>query len=562
LHIFQRAALLWARERGHKGSTLQRRLILFFALVVVCVILAFTLLLALFGITGGGGQAVSHYLDSELGHIVQTVSDDLGSLSLTGIALSETLSARGDSYFEEQGFDVHELAEHPEALEGLLAAQMPAVLAAAENNDCGGVFIVLDASVNPDAGKAEQRRAGLFVKKTQPVSLSPLTVKTYWLRGPAAVAREFGVELLGQWEMEYALSEIPFLNTVMDTARQNPQAALSRLYCWTGRLCLEGNSEEGILLCLPLRASDGTVYGVCGVEVSDRMAKLLYRPNDGDYSDVFSIVAPLYGDVLQADRGLMAGNTYLTGSQLTEELTQAGAFRGFPLFSGEDAVYGGAYRSIRLHPEDSPYAGEEWAVAVLMPEETLSAAVRGRTGYLFLIVGGLLIISLVACVFVSRHYLHPIHKGLSSIREQGQGAESAGSGILEIDDLFAFLAQKDEAHEAALRQRQSEMDSLRSEHEKARTEISRLAYSRKQEIDPDSYAMFLENLSKLTETERAVFACYLEGKGTKEIMALLGFKENTLKYHNKNIYSKLGVTSRRELLRFAAVMKQEQGEKV
>ncbi|MBQ3077765.1 MAG: helix-turn-helix transcriptional regulator, partial [Clostridia bacterium] len=105
-------------------------------------------------------------------------------------------------------------------------------------------------------------------------------------------------------------------------------------------------------------------------------------------------------------------------------------------------------------------------------------------------------------------------------------------------------------------------DSLRSEHEKARTEISRLAYSRKQEIDPDSYAMFLENLGRLTETERTVFVCYLEGKGTKEIMAQMGIKENTLKYHNKNIYSKLGVTSRKELLRFAAVMKQEQGEDV
>ena len=51
----------------------------------------------------------------------------------------------------------------------------------------------------------------------------------------------------------------------------------------------------------------------------------------------------------------------------------------------------------------------------------------------------------------------------------------------------------------------------------------------------------------LTRTERTIFQFYLEGKTTKEIMALLNIKENTLKYHNKNLYQKLGVSSRKEL---------------
>jgi len=52
----------------------------------------------------------------------------------------------------------------------------------------------------------------------------------------------------------------------------------------------------------------------------------------------------------------------------------------------------------------------------------------------------------------------------------------------------------------------------------------------------------------LTRTERAIFQFYLEGKSTKEVLAALEIKENTLKYHNKNLYSKLGVSSRKELL--------------
>lgn len=65
---------------------------------------------------------------------------------------------------------------------------------------------------------------------------------------------------------------------------------------------------------------------------------------------------------------------------------------------------------------------------------------------------------------------------------------------------------------------------------------------------------FKENLHRLTPTESKIYNFYLEGKTTKEIMELLNIKENTLKYHNKNIYSKLGVSSRKELLYFAKML--------
>ncbi|MBQ8000866.1 MAG: hypothetical protein IJ298_06540 [Ruminococcus sp.] len=65
---------------------------------------------------------------------------------------------------------------------------------------------------------------------------------------------------------------------------------------------------------------------------------------------------------------------------------------------------------------------------------------------------------------------------------------------------------------------------------------------------------FSSKLCTLTPTEREIYLLYLKGKSTKEIMAELGIKENTLKYHNKNIYSKLGVSSRKELLKIATVI--------
>lgn len=80
---------------------------------------------------------------------------------------------------------------------------------------------------------------------------------------------------------------------------------------------------------------------------------------------------------------------------------------------------------------------------------------------------------------------------------------------------------------------------------------------KRKEVDPEAYEQFLKNLVKLTPKEREVFELYLAGKTAKEIVVILGFSPNALKFHNKNIYDKLGVASRKELLLYAAMMKQE-----
>ena len=65
----------------------------------------------------------------------------------------------------------------------------------------------------------------------------------------------------------------------------------------------------------------------------------------------------------------------------------------------------------------------------------------------------------------------------------------------------------------------------------------------------------ITQLPTLTPTEKTIYDYYVEGKAAKEILVLLDIKENTLKYHNKNIYSKLGVSSRKQMIEIACFMK-------
>ena len=63
-----------------------------------------------------------------------------------------------------------------------------------------------------------------------------------------------------------------------------------------------------------------------------------------------------------------------------------------------------------------------------------------------------------------------------------------------------------------------------------------------------------DNLHTLTYTESLIYNLYIDGKSSKEIMSEMNITENTLKYHNKNIYSKLGVSSRKQLIEYSKVI--------
>lgn len=67
-------------------------------------------------------------------------------------------------------------------------------------------------------------------------------------------------------------------------------------------------------------------------------------------------------------------------------------------------------------------------------------------------------------------------------------------------------------------------------------------------IAPEQIQTFINGLKSLTPMEKAIYDAYIARVTTKEIMASFNIKESTLKYHNRNLYGKLNVSTRKELL--------------
>ena len=98
-----------------------------------------------------------------------------------------------------------------------------------------------------------------------------------------------------------------------------------------------------------------------------------------------------------------------------------------------------------------------------------------------------------------------------SLEQLKQKEYDRNSGISEIDDLFAFLAEQDRINEAAfdtMRKEKADMqtslDQIRNAHDETMQQVERLAYSRKNEVDPYDYEDFKNGLKFLTEREKEI----------------------------------------------------------
>ena len=531
MNVLKRTITLIKRGKNENGVPLQRRLFAFITAAAVFLIMLFTALLIIFGIVGGN-QDVKSYLTSELSHISRSIENDFGKLSLQGISFSELISENTDKFCKSQNISASELKDNPMMLTPLLSNLAPKALDAINKNVCSGVFILLDATVTPDKDNAKYSKAGMFFKRTQPNLINNFGSKTHCLRGPAEIARENKVELMGQWKMEFQTQNELFIENVISMAKSQPETMLSRLYYWTDCFTLEENSEKGILLCVPLKSNHGYVFGICGFEVSARLFKQKYTPNDSNYRNVFTCAAPFDQETLYMERGMIAGNSFLTGSQTEGSVNINSDDNGFWLYTNTSVSYSGMHAPLRLYPTGSPYKNQEWLVSVMMPQKVVSQAVNGKNIVLLIIVISLLIISFFVSVFISRRYMLPVTEAIDAIKTKSYIKETKKNMYLEINDLMEFLAHQEEK--------------------------STRDYFKKIEISPSSpmFEAFMKNLKTLSNAEKKVFDLYLEGYKAQEIADKLFLSINTIKTHNRRIFSKLNVSTRKELLIYIDMMKE------
>ena len=90
-----------------------------------------------------------------------------------------------------------------------------------------------------------------------------------------------------KWRMEFQTDQFPDYDRWM-TPSSTP---LYQAYTLTERFSLPGTSEEVQLFLLPLRGRDGTMYGLCGFEISQSFFKQNFAQPTG-FDHLICLLAP------------------------------------------------------------------------------------------------------------------------------------------------------------------------------------------------------------------------------------------------------------------------------
>ena len=521
------------RRAGRDGLSMRLRLFCCLLLFLNIIMVGVLVILFATGVFQTGLKEHKTLLQNELAHLSQDVYQSFGAISVQGVELSSTLSASLERRLKEQGVEAYELKNHPELIEQLFDGEIAKLIGALERTKSSGVFIMLDATVNPKLPDAENSRACVYLKNMEPNIVSGLESNLRYLYGPMTLARNSGIYVLPQWKMELNTTEDDYFHTVMQTARDF-DLPVSRLYYWSDGMVLPYNSEKVMLCSAPLIASDGTVMGVCGFEVSEVLIKLSNTPDNNVYDYLFCVLSPLQENNLRVSGALFAGSNAAYPSSLTEGvLTIYPDDRAFSCYrqSNSDS-YAGLHQDIALYPVDSAYRNERWSCAVMMPESILSEKISARTSTLLLGLALLMGVDIVLSAFISRRYIRPVVEALESLKSTDIST-AAKTRIPEIDDLIVFLRTQDER-----------ADGEQSQPILVQQEQSSL------------FQDFVRNIDTLSMAERAVFDLYMEGHTAKEIADILCLSINTIKTHNRRIYMKLNVSSRKELMVYIQMMEE------
>lgn len=520
-----------------------------FAVYIISVILIFIsviiLLFGLFGILNPANKQISDNLDTLLSRHTEAIENDTDELAACAISLAGQLESDLQSFLSENNLLFEDLENNKEALDKLQLEMYTTLYLNMQVAHPSGAFLMLDTSVSSPS--ETQYYNGIYLKYINLFSDNTVNNDFSIFRGSFSTGHKNSITFHSGWKNEcrtdfFEKSEELFpdgVHYILSPAVEIPDT-------W----------ETARYVYVPIRDIKGKIVGVCGFEINDLLFRLSHKP---DVSELGFVVCGLL-DNKENISGQFNSNRY--GITDNFSYTKKGSLIQFD-FENESCI--GKTDSISL-------GNDSFTIAVMMPKNAYDMLLKKeqlKFVSIFLIIA---ILALCCSIYMSKKYISPIVRRIEQIKSAQKLDNSLK--ISEIDDLFDYLEQRDLLAEERLRQLEEDKHSAEIEAEKSRQayeaalkecelaqiEIQRLSESTQAEINADEYDYFISNLGTLTETERKVYELYLDGKKAGEISEILGIKPNTIKFHNKNIYSKLGISSRKQLLKYA-IIKQYQDSK-
>ncbi len=495
-----------------QSVSMQRRLLLYWFSMLLAVAAVLVLILSIAGVFTNDAQKAHENLQLQLNNAKLQISQQMESLEAYGIALSEQISRELDATLTANGLTVEDLNDNPELLLTLQKNLMPRLYTAMQLSQCSGAYLLLNATTNTQSDKASHSATGIYLRYANLHTKGAANQDVVIFRGIPEVARAERLEMHNRWNLEFDTDLFPGYAAWMETEA----GRLADACCWTERFRLTDTWEDVRLLCVPIKDNTGKVCGLCGVELSSLYCYLSYPELDSSFGPMITVLAPMQNGRLLLSKGMTgsADGTFLAEAE-TLSVRQE---RYFNLYSNGTDSYIGLHCEVDVRGAD----GSDLTLAVLIPKSTYDAS-RNSDRTLLIVCSLLLaVLTFGLSLLLSKRFVQPILQTIQAIRSE-KVPDGAETGISELDELMAFVYSKSN-------------DKLLQNDHTLPPKIEELFHT------------FAERAKTLSSAERAILNYYIDGHEITEIPELAFISIHTVKKHNSNIYQKLGISSRDELM--------------
>ncbi|MBE6542426.1 MAG: hypothetical protein E7672_08275 [Ruminococcaceae bacterium] len=527
--------------------SLKSKLFAYMLLLTIILLAILTLGLIMFGHTNTTAETFYDVLDIQMEVFEKDISVHFDHLAASAISLSEDLTETLDKQLEELNIPFSALTDSPSGLVHIQNAMLEPLQHKLRQANCSGAFVMLNATVNSSLPEASSSKSGLYLQ-INGYHTSGSEVLMY--RGFAETAKSHEITLHRKWRLEFRTDLFPNYAKIASSDALSLESA----YRVTDLFILPGTSEKALLLTVPMISGDGAFYGICGYEISESYF-MTYHAQPSKTPHLTCLLTSDHENVLLTDESLSCGSSDGHFHSLTSDYAILKNNRALTHFKSENFSYLGITKKISLSGDK-----QEHQLVVMIPKSDYDRTLLRSIGQSAILIVLLLFFTVSFCKYFSKRFLSPILSVLEKIKSDKRSETT--SNIPEILDLIEYLDRQEREHDKTLSDLETKHQAAENENLRLQTEIDRLAYSRKTEIDPADYQYFIAGIKTLTESEKNLFEYYLSGKTAKEILVLMGIKESTLKYHNHNLLGKLGVSSRKQMLRYAEVMRNQNETKV
>lgn len=590
--------LLIGKEIWHNKRSMRGRFIIYLLSLVLLAGSAMLILLNVIGIVQPPSHDIDRFLEYELNTRTNDIKRQMNALAAHNIDLSQQLQNDIDRVMLEQGIynNYDALNNNPEALTAIQQATYQTLAAKMQQAPASGALYLINASVNTNL--LEPTYNGLFLKFTNIYSENTLFNETCMFRGNPQVARNNNISLYSTWQLELNAHAYPQADKLLHAKENN----ISQQYILTDVAHLKESWEQSRLFLMPINSNDGRIIGICGFEISS--VYFQQRTKQANYKGYPLITAILDKKADNEYQGQLSNPASFVNA--TIKMSSDGEHEFFT--AGQESFIG--------YTAPLKVGASEHKVAVMLPADSYYHLQQQAKMRLLIMLGIILLLSLLSAGYFSKRYVDPLVADLQQLQQNPDAPPQAN--VLELNQFFEFLQSHSEQQAEKLRQLQSENNQVQKQYGLAAMRLQEAQEKQKQtanqyihleeqlavlqneiqqvrlqmeqtqqeklqaqqereqaqqqfnfaqaalekaiekkleSVDPDSYQIFIDNLTTLTPKEEDIFNLYVQGCSTKDIISQLGITENTLKYHNKNIYSKLGVKTRKELLQYIELMR-------